>query len=354
MWWPWPRAGTLGIDAAQNERATSVTDRLRIVFFGTPEFAVPTLERLATTDGFDVALVVTQPDRRAGRGRRLEASPVEQFATGRALPIFQPDTLRETGTRAVLEAANADLFVVAAYGRILGPRTLAIPRLGCVNVHASLLPRYRGASPVAAAILQGEAQTGVSLMVMEPGLDTGPVVATSTCPIAPTDTTASLTHRLALVGAGLAIESIPAFAGGELSARPQPSTGASYARPLVKADGWLDWTRPASELERRVRAMWPWPRAWTTAGDDPPRTIQIHAVEAASSAGGHPGEVFELGPNLAVACGAGALVLRTVQSPGGRPMPGAALLAGRHLRCGDRLGVAGQPSTSPLVTPVAG
>jgi len=330
-----------------------MTDPLRVVFFGTPGFAVPTLERLAADDGFDVRLVVTQPDRPAGRGRRLEASPVKLAAAGLGRPIFQPESLREASTRAVLEAVAADLFVVAAYGRILGSKTLAVPRFGCVNVHASLLPRFRGASPVAAAILAGDEATGVSLMVMEAGLDTGPVFATAACPIAPTATTASLTDRLARIGADLVGEAIPRFARGELPARPQSSAGTSFARPLVKTDGWLDWSKPAVDLERRVRAMWPWPRAWTTTSDDPSRVIQVHAAKAVNGSGGSAGQLFEHGREVAVACGAGSLVLTTVQPAGAKPMPGAALIAGRHARIGDLLGAAVAPETSPLVTPIA-
>ncbi len=325
---------------------------LRVVFFGTPDFAVPTLERMAGDARFNVALAVTQPDRPAGRGRHIEASPVKRAAERLGVPVYQPMNLRHQAAREPLASVGADLFVVAAYGLIFGPKTLAIPRLACINVHASLLPRYRGASPIPAAILSGDTRTGVSLMVMEKGLDTGPVIATSETTIEPNDTTASLTERLALVGADLAVESIPRFAGDELEPRPQPAVGASVVRPLVKADGWLDWSRPALVLERQVRAMWPWPRAWTTVGD---AVLQIHtATTAIEAAGTAPGSVLSSEQGLAVACGEGALRLSTVQAAGGRPMTGEALLVGRRVRPGDRLGIAGAPPPPPPLIASAG
>jgi methionyl-tRNA formyltransferase len=329
---------------------------LTVVFFGTPAFAVPPLRALAADPRFAVTLVVTQPDRPAGRGRRLEAPPVKGAAEALGLPVYQTGALRTAAERAPLVASDADLFVVAAFGVIFGVKTLAIPRLGCVNVHASLLPAYRGASPIAAALLAGEGRTGVSLMVMARGLDTGPVFAAADLDIEPANTTASLTGRLSELGADLAVRAIPRYAVGELTPRPQ-GPGATLTRPLVKADGWLDWARPAEELERRVRAMWPWPRAWTTiAGEAGQAVLQVHAVRVSPLTGAEdpvPGTVLVDGGALAVATGAGGLVLETAQLPGGRPLPGSALRSGRHLKPGDVLGRVGAPPASvPLVTEV--
>ncbi len=330
---------------------------IRTVFFGTPAFAVPTLEALARAPSFDLQLAVTQPDRPAGRGRRLEAPPVKRAAEALGVPVYQPASLRAEDARAPLSAVAADVFVVAAYGLVFGAKTLALPRFGCVNVHASLLPAYRGAAPIAAAIAMGERRTGVSLMAMRRGLDTGPVIAVADLEVAPDDTHETLTGRLASLGAALTVAELPAFAAGE---RPPVSQcgGATLTRPLLKADGWLEWTRPALELERRVRAMWPWPRAWTTigAGDDDPGPVQVHrATLVADTAEGSeaPGTVLRSrGDAILVSTGGGALALDTVQTAGGRPVPGAALLSGRRLRIGDRLGTAGAPTPPPpLVVP---
>ena len=323
----------------------------RIVYFGTPAFAVPTLQRLVALSGnaIEVVLVVTQPDRPAGRGHRLEPSPVKRAADQFGLPVYQPVTLRHADARRPLERVRADLFVVAAYGKVFGPKTLAIPRLGCLNVHASLLPRFRGASPIAGAILAGEAHTGISLMLMETGLDTGPVMATRTVPIASSDTTESLTATLADTGADLTGDSIPAFLDGQLTAQRQSPHGASLTRPLTKADGWLDWSKPAATLERHVRAMWAWPRAWTTVG-----TLLVQAHRASTeltAASAPPGTVLTVAPHLIVACGDGALRVEIAQAAGGRALPGAVAAASLRLQVGDHLGSqGGPPSQPPLLT----
>jgi len=328
------------------ERAIAIESRLMVAFFGTPAFAVPALERLAEDERFAVGLVVTQPDRPAGRGRTLESSPVKRAAERLGLPLYQPASLRDAAARAPLAAVNADAFVVAAYGLIFGSKTLALPRLGCFNLHASVLPRHRGASPIAAAILRGDERTGVSLMVMEAGLDTGAVVAVRETIIAGEDTTASLTERLTGIAAELALAAIPAFAAGRLAAVPQSSDGVTVTRPLTKADGWLDWTLPAIELERWVRAMWPWPRAGTTLRKMP---LQIHQASLGDGpSDGPPGAVRVIGGAVAVCCGNGMLRLEVVQRAGGRPVPASALVAGGQLGAGDRLGF-GEPPESPPV-----
>jgi methionyl-tRNA formyltransferase len=335
----------------ESKESPQMPTPLRTAFFGTPDFAVPILKRVATDDQFEVVLVVTQPDRPTGRGRRIEPPPVKQAAEHFGLPVAQPASLRVEMARQSLVAADADLFVVAAYGLIFGRKTLALPRLGCVNVHASLLPRYRGASPITAALLNGDEETGIALMVMESGLDTGPVIASTAMSIESADTTESLTARLAELGAGLAVDAIPRWASGELVAVPQPAQGASIVRPLTKADGWIDWSQSADLLERQVRAMWPWPRAWTTAGD---RSLQVHAASVVPARPGlPPGMVVDDVGSLMVTCGDGALALQVVQPAGSRPMSGAELLAGRRVRPGDRLGISGAPPPRPpLITRV--
>lgn len=332
-------------------RACSPGDRsVRIVFFGTPAFAVPTLKRLVHDSQFEVLMVVSQPDRPSGRGRRLDVSPVIVAARDLGLPCYQPVTLRTAEARAPLAAANADLFVVAAYGLIFGAKTLALPPLGCVNVHASLLPRYRGAAPISAAILAGDRETGVTLMRMEPGLDTGPMLGKGHETIWPDDTTESLTLRLAELGAELTATLLPRYAQGNLPLLPQPDSGATLTRPLTKADGWLEWSKPATELERAVRAFWPWPRAWTT---DDARILQVHeAMVVPASRSETPGAVLDTGPELVVSCGADALRLTRVQIAGGKPLSDGQYLAGRRSPAtvlGPGGALAAQP---PLIVPV--
>ena len=322
--------------------------RIRTVFFGTPAYGVPTLDALAADRRFHVCLVVTQPDRPAGRGRVLQAPSVKEAALRWGLRTYQPATLRDEEARRPLLEAEADVFVVAAYGLVFGRRTLALPRHGCLNLHASLLPRYRGASPVAAAILNGDDQTGVSLMVMDAGLDTGPVVSQRRIPIEPDDTTDSLTRRLGDLAAIVAVDDIPRYLVGELVPWPQEESGASRVRPLVKADGWLDWSASAPDLERRVRAMWPWPRAWTTHEGAP---VQVHRARVLrESHGGRPGELSISSKGVAVACGTGSLRLEIVQPAGGKPVPATAWVAGRRLHSGARLGETGAPP--PPATPL--
>jgi len=318
---------------------------LRIVFFGTPDYAVPALRALAADTRYDVALVVTQPDRPAGRGNRLQSPPVKRFAETQGIPVYQPTSLRDESARRPLAEAEADLFVVAAYGLIFGGKTLAMPRHGCLNLHASLLPAYRGASPVAAAILSGDARTGVSLMVMEPGLDTGPVVDQVSLAIQVADTTESLTTKLAHAAADLLVESAIAFVRGDRTPKPQDATAATITRQLVKADGWIDWQEHADQLDRLVRAMWPWPRAWTTFRDEP---LQVHsATPNQEGVSVVPGSIVLESGSLIVACGSGSLRLETVLGAGGKPMPGHVWATGRRIGADERLGVGGTPPSKP-------
>jgi methionyl-tRNA formyltransferase len=316
---------------------------LRVVFFGSPEFAVPTLRSLAASAAFEVALVVTQ----AAKG----TSPVGAAAAGLALPVYKPATLRDAASREPLIAAEADLFVVAAFGLIFRQRTLDIPRLGSVNVHPSLLPKYRGASPIVAAIASGERETGVALMVMDAGIDTGAVISQERSLVGDGDTCESLGGRLARMGAEMAVRDIPRWVRGELVASPQTGPRASLTRTLTKADGWIDWTRPAADIERQIRAMWPWPRAWTTVHGSP---IQIHGAKVVAAENGEyePGGVVVARRKLVVVCGVDALEIETVEPAGRRTMAASAFLNGLRTPL-VRLGDTGAPGpVPPLAVPV--
>lgn len=319
---------------------------LRVVYFGTPEFAVPALRALADAEAFDVVLVVTQ----GAKG----PSPVERVAGELDLAVYRPETLRNAAVREPLMSARADLFVVAAFGLILGPRTLAIPRLGSVNIHPSLLPQYRGASPILAAVHDGLTETGVSLIVMDAGIDTGAVVSTERLGIVADDTTASLGAKLADLGATQAVRDIPRWVRGELLATPQQGP-ASLTRTLTKADGWIDWTQDAMQIERHVRAMWPWPRAWTTASGSP---LQVHSARIVGpdesnwlSTARQPGAIVPARKRLIAACGSAALELLVVEPAGRRAMSGAAYLNGLRTPL-NAVGDAGAPpQRPPLIVP---
>ncbi len=309
----------------------------RLIFAGTPEFAVPSL-RLLVADGHSLAAVYTQPDRPAGRGRQPRASPVKIQALAAGIPTRQPVSWRDPAVQAELAALAPDLLVVAAYGLILPPAVLAIPRLGCVNVHASLLPRWRGAAPIQRAILAGDAETGVCIMRMEAGLDTGPVYARASCPIPRGTTGGELHDRLAVLGAETLRTVLPNLLLGRLTPEPQDDIRATYAPKLEKAETELDWARPALELERRVLAFNPHPVAQTQADGQSLRIWRARAE--AEPVATLPGTVLREGPaGIVVATGAGVLRLTEVQLPGGRPLPVAAFLTAHRL-AGRRLGAA--------------
>jgi methionyl-tRNA formyltransferase len=318
---------------------------LRIVYFGTPAYAVPALRALSEDPRYHVELVVTQPDRPSGRGRSLRGSAVKEAAEQLGLSVYQPVSLRQPDARALIAEIEADLFMVAAYGLIFGAKTLALPRWGCLNLHASLLPRYRGASPVTAAILSGDIETGVSLMRMEIGLDTGPVLETRSTAVLPSDTTETLTVRLAELGAELARDAITRHIPEGWGGQEQDSRQATVVRPLVKADGWVPWQDSAVALERRVRAMWNWPRAWTTVNRE---LIQIHAVGLADDVvEGSAGQVQRMGDRILVSCGERALRLDVVQPEGKKAMPALAWYAGRRGAESLVLGLEGAPTAPP-------
>lgn len=311
-----------------------MTGPVRTVFMGTPDFAVPSLQALLADPTYRVVGIVTQPDRAAGRGRERRASPVKHVALAAGLPVLQPERLREPAAFAELAALAPELIVVAAYGQILRPEVLNLPRFGCINVHASLLPRWRGAAPIAAAILAGDTVTGVTIMLMDPGMDTGPILAQQAEPILPDDTAATLGARLARLGADLLIRTLPDYLAGRIQPRPQPVEGVTVCRPLTKEQGRMDWNLPATTLARMVRAYDPWPGAYTTWEG------QILKIVAATTAPGEalPGHVLAWGEGAAVGTGEGLLVLQAVQPAGGRRMPIAAFRRGRPDFIGAVLG----------------
>ena len=290
---------------------------LRVVFAGTSEFSVPCLEACRAS-GAEVVAVYTQPDRPAGRGRKLAPSPVKQAALAAGIVVEQPESLKGAEALATLAAHRPDLMVVVAYGLILPRKVLAIPRLGCWNVHASVLPRWRGAAPIQRALLAGDAETGVGLMQMEAGLDTGPVLLERRTPITRDDTGGSLHDRLAALGAEALAEGLRRVLAGEtLAATPQPADGVVYAHKLDKAESALDFTRPAIELERQVRAFDPWPGSDAEIAGERLRVWRAQALDLAHDA--TPGSVLGAGrEGIAIACGEGALRITAVQRAGGK------------------------------------
>ncbi len=304
--------------------------RPRLVFMGTPALAVPSLEACRAVG--EVVAVVTQPDRPKGRGQAVQASAVKLAAEAAGLTVLQPPRLKGTDFAQTLAALGPEVAVVTAYGRILPPDVLAAPRRGSLNVHASLLPRWRGAAPIQWAIAAGDAETGVCLMQMEAGLDTGPVLAVRREPICQDDTTASLSVRLAALGGALVREELPRFLAGALLPRPQPEAGVTLAPPVEKRDGWLDFRLAASVLERRVRAFTPWPGAWTSLAG---HLLKVHRARLGQRLGA-AGTVLGVEGGLEVACGEGSLVLLELQAEGKRRMEAADFLRGHPLAPGSR------------------
>ena len=290
---------------------------------GSPEFAVPTLRALAET--YPVVGVVTQPDRPAGRGRKPTPPPVKQLALELGIPVMQPRRLRAPEAFEQLQAWQPDLIVVAAYGQILRPNVLQLPRYGCINVHASLLPRWRGASPIQHAILHGDAETGITIMLMDEGMDTGPILTQETLPIAPDDTAGTLSPKLSALGARLLLKTLPGYLKGEIHPQPQPEEGVTYAPLLKKEDGRLDFAEPAEALARRVRAFNPWPGTFTEWQG---KLLKIHRSHAAAQPSPGAGERLVVEGKPAIGAGEGVLVLDEVQPAGKKPMPGEVFLRG--------------------------
>jgi len=303
--------------------------RLRLAFMGTPGFAVPALAALLEA-GHDIASVYTQPPRPSGRGQKLQPSPVHLFAESRSLAVRTPATLKSLEVQADFVALGVDAAVVVAYGLILPKAILATPRLGCLNIHASLLPRWRGAAPIQRAILAGDAETGVTIMQMDEGLDTGPILLQQRIPIAPAETGATLHDRLAELGARMIVSALDGLAAGTLKATPQPADGVTYAAKLTREEARLDWRKPAAALERQVRAFDPWPGAWLDYAGERIRVIEARVDGPAT---GRPGSVRP--GTLIVTCGDGTgLELVQVQRAGRKAMGAAEFLRGFALPAG--------------------
>jgi methionyl-tRNA formyltransferase len=323
----------------------------RCIFMGTPEFAVPSLAALLR-EGYDVVGVLTKEDQPAGRGQKLVESPVKQLAQANGLVIQQPRSLRTGEAQAALAQLAPDLIVVAAYGLILPQEVLDLPRFGCINVHGSVLPRWRGAAPIAAAILAGDVEAGVSIMRMDAGVDTGPMLSAAYLPVAADDTTGTLTSKLASLGADLLVRTLPRWLAGELTPMPQPDEGATYAPRIAKEDGQIDWSEPAALIERRVRAYQPWPMAYTRWKGLGLKVLRAQADQESGDRDqgtgdrgqGSEGRNQEPGMIIAgktgsagVLTGRGVLWLEEVQLAGKRAAPIGAFLQGARGFVGSKL-----------------
>jgi methionyl-tRNA formyltransferase len=290
---------------------------------GSPDFAIPALKALAAE--YPIIAVITQPDRPAGRNGKLRPPPVKTVALDLGLPVIQPEKLRVPSVMEQLRAWSPDLIVVAAFGQILRPELLDLPKYGSINIHGSILPRWRGAAPVQAAILAGDAETGVTIMKMDAGIDTGPLLGSCSIPIAQDETAGTLFDKLAVIGANLLLETLPRYLSGELVPQPQPALGVTHAKMLKKEDGRLDFSQPASSLERRVRAMDPWPGAFFDWKGTP---IKLLRARVSGEVSASPGDRVIVRGYPAIRTPQGDLILEEVQPAGKKPMDGKAFLAG--------------------------
>ncbi len=313
---------------------------LRIIFMGTADLACASLRALCREALFAVIAVVSQPDKPKGRDLKLQPTPVKALALAQGLPVLQPARARDVTFIEELRRHQPDLIVVAAYGQILPQVILDLPRFGCLNVHTSLLPKYRGAAPIQWAILNGDTEAGVTIMKMDAGLDTGPMLAQATTAITPVDNAQTLHDRLAELGGELLVKTIPDYVSGKIVPRPQPAEGVSYARKITKEDGQIDWTQPASVLWNRVRGFTPWPGAFThLTVEGKPRLLKIWSAEIEPQMSGQPGVVLNANKaGLVVACGHQALRILQLQIEGGRRMTAMEFLAGHTLPMSARLG----------------
>jgi len=310
----------------------------RIIFMGTPEFAVPSLEALIHST-YQVVAVYTQPDRKTGRGQLVMPSPVKQLALSRGLKVVQPQSLKASGTVEKLASFAPDLIVVAAFGQLLPSEVLALPKFGCINVHPSLLPRHRGASPIATAILQGDEITGVTIMLLDAGMDTGPILSQREMPISADDTAGSLAIKLAQTGARLLAETLPLWIGGQIKPQPQEESRASYSKVINKSDGEMDWQLPALELWRRVRAFDPWPGCYARWRGKRLKLVKVVPLYGERS--GEVGKVIALSPLAPTSVGVGArdgvLGLLSVQLEGKREMSAEEFVRGQRDFIGSSL-----------------
>lgn len=304
--------------------------RLKVVFMGTPQFSVPTLEKLVSS--YKVMAVYCQPPRPSGRGHKLVASPVQQKAEELGIPVYAPKSLRSEAAQTEFKALNPDIAIVVAYGLILPKAILEAPRFGCLNIHASLLPRWRGAAPMQRAIMAGDAETGITIMQMDEGLDTGPMLSHIATPITK-DTTASILHdTMSALGADLLLQTLDPYVQGTLKPMPQPEVGATYADKLSKNESCLDWNESADTIDRRIRALTPWPGIYFMHQGTP---IKIGKVEVVPEVTGIPGEVID--DQLTIACGKGGIRLLLVQRPGGKWLTPLEFLNGYALPKGTKL-----------------
>ena len=308
---------------------------MKIIFAGTPEFAAVALKALIEA-GHEIVLTLTQPDRPSGRGMKLTPSPVKVMAEQHGIPVWQPERLRTPEQQAPVAAAQADVMVVVAYGLILPQAVLDLPKLGCLNIHASLLPRWRGAAPIQRAILAGDAETGVTIMQMDAGLDTGDMLSVHAIPIAPDDNAASLHDKLADQGAQAIVATLTDLPALQARRQKQSETGISYAEKLKKEEAAIDWNLPAAQLDRMIRAFNPFPSAQTTLQG---AALKLWRASVTDN-GGAPGEILSADKTgIVVACGDGALRITELQEAGGKRMDAAAFLAGNRLATGERLGL---------------
>lgn len=310
---------------------------LRVLFMGTAELACASLEALCRAPGLQVVAVVTQPDKPKGRELKLQPTPVKAVAIKHELPVCQPVKARAPEFVDQLRGLAPDLIVVVAYGQILPRAILDIPKFGCLNVHTSLLPKYRGAAPIQWAIFNGDAETGVTIMKMDAGLDTGEIASEVRTPIADTDDSQTLHDRLAKLGADLLVRTIPEYVSGRITPRPQPAVGASYARKITKEDGRIDWSRPAREIWNQVRAFTPWPGAFTyLQGNGASKLLKIWDAAVQEHAFKTPGEILEAGKfGILVACGEHALRILELQLEGGKRLTAQQFLAGHDVKPGQ-------------------
>ena len=323
---------------------------LRIIYMGTPQFAVPSLEALIAgskpglvlRDGYEIVTVITRPDKPAGRGKEIIYSPVKQLALSQEIHVWQPGSLKRQENIERLAAYQSDLYIVAAFGQILPQAVLDLPHYGTLNIHASLLPKYRGVSPVSEAILQGDTETGVTIMLVDAGVDTGPILLQRAIPIAEDDTTGSLTLKLAALGASALLEALPLWVQGKIIPQPQDERFASHTHMLHKEDGKIDWNRPADVLARTVRAFTPWPGAYTNWGNKLLKIISAHTIQSDPGSEARAGTVSLRKENglqtLAVATGNGLLIIEKLQLEGKKVMSADEFLRGYSHIVGEVLG----------------
>jgi methionyl-tRNA formyltransferase len=307
------------------------TSRLRIIFMGTPNFSVPTLQKLIDSQ-HQVVAVYSQPPRPSGRGHHLQKSAIHQLAEAHSIPIFTPTSFKDPEQVALFSSHQADVGVVIAYGLILPQNILDIPRLGCLNVHASLLPRWRGAAPIQRAIEAGDPQTGITIMKMDAGLDTGHMLLKKSVPITPQTTSSDLHDTLANMGASLLLETINGYDSGTIAPTPQPSEGVTYAKKLTREEGQIDWRDPAQTWIRKIQAFTPWPGVWFEYQSV---RLKVLAAELIADLQGEPGTILD--DELTVACSSGALRLKILQRPGGEPLDAQSFLRGHPLPKGTIL-----------------